>query len=185
MVVTEHPEFASVQVERLFKCVQDTALPGPRIVGIVILHPEGGGVFLPVRWAIYTTALVLEHEPVPGLGNTVVFPFVVVGWGAVVLIPHQHLLQEEVGCEKVSLCGCCDTRCHFETIHYEHHNEVRQEHFPVGLHDSYNGENRQAEEADAHKHAYPSCPKDVIVVGGFKQRVETVLVRYKEDALCS
>lgn len=48
VVVTEHPEFASVQVERLFKCVQDTALPGPRVVSIVILHPEGGGVFLPV-----------------------------------------------------------------------------------------------------------------------------------------
>lgn len=61
----------------------------------------------------------------------------------------------------------------------------RQEYFPVGLHNSYNGENRQAEEADAHKHAYPSCPVDVIVVGGFKQRVETVLVRYKKDALCS
>lgn len=41
----------------------------------------------------------LQHEPIPGLGNAVVFPFVVVGWGAVVLIPHQHLLQEEVGCE--------------------------------------------------------------------------------------
>lgn len=41
----------------------------------------------------------LQHEPVPGLGDTLVFPLVVIGWGAVVLIPHQHLLQEEVGCE--------------------------------------------------------------------------------------
>lgn len=44
-------------------------------------------------------AAYLEHEPVPGLGHAVVLPFVVIGWGAVVLIPHQHLLQEEVGCE--------------------------------------------------------------------------------------
>lgn len=41
----------------------------------------------------------LEHEPIPGLGDTVVLPFIIIGWGAVVLISFQHLLQEEVGCE--------------------------------------------------------------------------------------
>lgn len=41
----------------------------------------------------------LQHEPIPGLGHAGVFPLIIIGWGAVVLIPHQHLLQEEVGCE--------------------------------------------------------------------------------------
>lgn len=41
----------------------------------------------------------LEHEPVPGLGDPIVFPLVIVAWRTVVLVPLQHLLQEEVGCE--------------------------------------------------------------------------------------
>lgn len=41
----------------------------------------------------------LEHEPVPGFGDSIVFPPLVVVWRAVVLVPLQHLLQEEVGCE--------------------------------------------------------------------------------------
>lgn len=41
----------------------------------------------------------LEHEPVPGLGDSFVFPLVVIVWRTVVLVPLQHLLQEEVGCE--------------------------------------------------------------------------------------
>lgn len=48
VVVARYPEFASIQVERLLKLVHDTALPGPGEVGIVILHPEGRGVLLPV-----------------------------------------------------------------------------------------------------------------------------------------
>lgn len=62
VVITGHSEFASIQVERLFKLVHDTALPRPGIVGIVILHPEGRGVFLPVWWAIYTTAVFLPED---------------------------------------------------------------------------------------------------------------------------
>lgn len=48
VVVTRHSELASIQVEGLFKLVHDTALPRPGVVSIVILHPEGRGVFLPV-----------------------------------------------------------------------------------------------------------------------------------------
>lgn len=43
--------------------------------------------------------LYLEHEPVPGLGDSIVFPLVIIVWRTVVLVPLQHLLQEEVGCE--------------------------------------------------------------------------------------
>lgn len=59
----------------------------------------------------------------------------------------------------------------------------RQKNFPAGLHDAYDAKNGQAEEADAHKYADPGSPIDVIIVSGFKQWVEAVLVRYKEDAL--
>ncbi|KAK2503856.1 hypothetical protein MC885_003298 [Smutsia gigantea] len=59
----------------------------------------------------------------------------------------------------------------------------RQKDFPVGLHDAYNAQDRQAEEADAHKHANPGGPVDVIVVRGFQQGIEAVLVGHEEDAL--
>lgn len=61
----------------------------------------------------------------------------------------------------------------------------RQKNFPVGLHDAYYAKNRQTEETDADKHANPGRPIDVIIVSGFKQWVEAVLVGHKEDALCS
>lgn len=41
----------------------------------------------------------LEHKPVPGFGDSIVFPLVIIVWRAVVLVPLQHLLQEEVGRE--------------------------------------------------------------------------------------
>lgn len=62
MVVTRHSEFAGIQVERLFKFVHDAALPRPGVVSIVILHPEGGGIFLPVGRPVYATAVVLSED---------------------------------------------------------------------------------------------------------------------------
>ena len=41
----------------------------------------------------------LEHKSVPGLGDSIVFPLVIIVWRTVVLVSLQHLLQEEVGCE--------------------------------------------------------------------------------------
>lgn len=139
VVITRHAQLASLQVHWFFKVVHHTALPRPGVVCVVILCPEGRCVFLPVRWSVYTTAMVLQHEPVPGSGDTIVFPLIVIGWRAVVLISHQHLLQEEVGCEKVSVCCCCDTRCHFKAVYYKHQNEIRQEKFPAGFHDPNDG----------------------------------------------
>lgn len=41
----------------------------------------------------------LEHESVPSLGDSIIFPLVIIVWRAIVLVPLQHLLQEEVGRE--------------------------------------------------------------------------------------
>ena len=71
-----------------------------------------------------------------------------------------------------------------ETVHqnwsrkqmYGIFRSYHQKNFPVGLHDAYDAQDREAEEADANKHANPGCRIDVVVVGGFKQWVEAVLV---------
>lgn len=59
---------------------------------------------------------------------------------------------------------------------YRVFRSYHQKNFPVGLHDAYNAQDREAEEADANKHANPGCCVDVVIVGGFKQWVEAVLV---------
>ena len=57
---------------------------------------------------------------------------------------------------------------------YRVFRSYHQKNFPVGLHDAYDAQDREAEEADANKHANPGCCIDLVIVGGFKQWVEAV-----------
>lgn len=55
---------------------------------------------------------------------------------------------------------------------------------PIGLNDSNDTKDRQSKECEANKDANPGSSVDVIVFCGFQQRVETMGIRHKEDALC-
>lgn len=59
-----------------------------------------------------------------------------------------------------------------------------QQQSPVGFNDCYDAKDRQSKECKANEDANPGSSIDVIIFCGFQQRVETMGIGHKVDALC-
>lgn len=180
VIVARHSKLAAIKVDRKPMCIQDTAIPWPGVVGVVVRDAEGRRVLLPVGGAQHPTAMVLNHEFIPCLCELFV---TVIGW-LCLLISLQHLLQEDTWSVGVLVGRCCDARSHFKCKSDQHQNDVHQQQGPAGLNDSNNTKDRQSKECKANKDANPGSSVDFIGFCGFQERVETMGARHNIDTLC-